>query len=85
METIIRKPGFLLTGYFSWIWVIIIPSLVMLVILLSCHKEIDPEEHALKISEYLNTLNYDPDNMLEVQNIHINHFHFHFPTIPNRI
>lgn len=40
-----------------------------MILLFSCKKEIDPFERALEISEYIGTLDYNPNAMLNVQDI----------------
>ena len=55
--------------FLFWVSFFVPSFLLILIIVSSCQDEIDLEEHAQPISQYLKTLDYDPNGMLNVQNI----------------
>jgi thiol-activated cytolysin len=59
----------LVSDYIHLLWIIIPTSALILIFVLSCQDEIDPEAQAIGISEYIRTLNYDPGALLNVQSI----------------
>ncbi len=59
----------LLLRSYRWLSLSVFAFIVMLFVVFACKKDIDFAGRALEISEYVRGLNYDPNAMLEVQNI----------------
>jgi len=59
----------LIQSYHQLLFFLVPSVIIVFVVVLSCQKEIDPEEHAQSITEFVNSLSYEPNALLEVQNI----------------
>jgi len=58
-----------LVRYYRWFSLSVTAFIVMLIAFIACKKEFDYVAQTQEISQYIKGLNYDPDAMLEVQNI----------------